>query len=79
VPVITSIEHQLNGPIAFGTIRAMPEAPIARKESVDRYVGDYLRKAEVALYHIVALLLAITALATIASAAGNFPGALGVS
>jgi hypothetical protein len=69
VPVITSIEHQLNGPIAFGTIRAMPEAPIARKESVDRYVGDYLRRAEVALYHIVALLLAITALATIASAA----------
>ena len=46
----------------------MPEAPIARKESVERS-GDYLRKAEVALYHIVALLLAITALATIASAA----------
>jgi hypothetical protein len=47
----------------------MPEAPIARKERVDRYIGDYLRKAEVALYHIVALLLAVTALATIASAA----------
>jgi hypothetical protein len=69
----------LNGPIAFGTIRAMAEAPIAQRESVNRYIGDYLRKAEVALYHIVALLLAITALATIASAAGNFPGALGVS
>jgi hypothetical protein len=59
----------LNGPIAFGTIRAMLEAPIVRKERVDRYVSDYLRKAEVALYHIVTLLLAITALATIASAA----------
>jgi hypothetical protein len=47
----------------------MLEAPIVRKERIDRYVGDYLRKAEVALYHIVALLLAITALATIASAA----------
>ncbi len=60
--------RQLNGPIAFGTIRAMPEAPIARQESVERS-SDYLRKAEVALYHIVAVLLAITALATIASAA----------
>jgi hypothetical protein len=47
----------------------MAEAPIVHKEAVDRYAGDYLRKAEVALYHIVALLLAITALATIASAA----------
>jgi len=33
--IVTSIER----PIAFGTIRAMPEEPIARKESVDRYVA----------------------------------------
>ena len=38
---------QLNAPIAFGTIRAMLGTPIAREETAGRYVGDYLRKAEV--------------------------------
>jgi hypothetical protein len=54
-------------------VRLVPSAQCSKRPSparrVDRYLGDYLRKAEVALYHIVALLLAITALATIASAA----------
>jgi len=38
-------------------------------EAIDRYVGDYLGKAEVAVYHVVGVLLTITAAAGIASAA----------
>jgi len=37
-------------------------------DKIDRYVGDYLGKAEVAIYHIVGVLLAVTAVAAIASA-----------
>src|ERR1700730_17789410 len=37
-------------------------------DAIDRYVGDYLGKAEVAIYHIVGVLLAVTAVAAIASA-----------
>src|SRR5260221_5931576 len=36
--------------------------------AIDRYVGDYLGKAEVAIYHIVGVLLAVTAGAAIVSA-----------
>ena len=38
-------------------------------EAIDRYVGDYLGRAEVTIYHIVGVLLAITAAAAIVSAA----------
>jgi hypothetical protein len=58
----------LNAPIASDTIRAMAEDTKLPGEAVDRYVGDYLGKAEVAIYHIVGVLLAITAAAAIASA-----------
>jgi hypothetical protein len=57
----------LNAPIAFATIRAVPET-IKHDDPVDRYVGDYLRIAEVTLYHVVAVLISITAAAAIASA-----------
>jgi hypothetical protein len=57
----------LNVTIASVTIRAMPEA-IKPEDPVDRALGDYLRIAEVSLYHVVALLLSITAAAALASA-----------
>jgi Phosphate-starvation-inducible E family len=38
------------------------------EKDIDRYVGDYLGKAEVAIYHIVGVLLAVTAVAAIATA-----------
>ena len=37
-------------------------------EAIGRDVGDYLGKAEVAIYHIVGVLLAVTAVAAIVSA-----------
>ncbi len=46
----------------------MAEDTKLRGEAIDRYVGDYLGKAEVAIYHIVGVLLAVTAVAAIASA-----------
>ncbi|HXN50948.1 MAG TPA: phosphate-starvation-inducible PsiE family protein [Candidatus Acidoferrum sp.] len=58
----------MNAPIVFGTIRPMPDEPTNREGTTDHSL-DYLRKAEVALYHIVAVLLSITAAAAIASAA----------
>jgi hypothetical protein len=46
----------------------MAEDPKLPGNEIDRYVGDYLGKAEVAIYHIVGVLLAVTAVAAIASA-----------
>jgi hypothetical protein len=60
--------HQLNRSIASDTIRAMAEDTKPPGEAIDRYVGDYLGKAEAAIYHIVGVLLAVTAVAAIASA-----------
>jgi hypothetical protein len=57
----------LNAPIAFATIRGRAEDTKLPGEAIDRYVGDYLGKAEVAIYHIVGVLLAVTAAAAIAS------------
>src|SRR5258708_38427448 len=37
--------------------------------AIDRYVGDYLGKAEVAVYHVVGVLFTLTGAAGIASAA----------
>jgi hypothetical protein len=51
------------------TIRAMPDEPNDPQDVVDRYVGDYLRKAELVIYHIVAVLLSLSAVAAIAYAA----------
>jgi hypothetical protein len=53
--------------MAFATIRAMPESP-RHEDPVERVVLDYLRIAEVTLYHVVAVLISITAAAAIASA-----------
>ena len=48
------------------------EASSARKEErLGRHAGDYLRKAEVVIYYTVAILLAVTAAAAIASAGRN--------
>jgi len=58
----------LNGSIASDTIRAMAEETKPPRDGIDRYVGDYLGKAEVGIYHIVGVLLAITAAAAIVSA-----------
>src|SRR5260370_25802125 len=52
--------RQLNGSIASDTIRAIAEETKLPGGAIDRSVGDYLGKAEVALYHIVAGLLAVT-------------------
>src|SRR4051812_46211382 len=41
----------------------------AGEEPVDRYVNDYLRRAELVIYHVVALLLSLSAAAAIAFAA----------
>lgn len=51
------------------TIRAMPDEPKDPQDVIDRYVGDYLRKAELVIYHIVAVLLSLSAVAAIAYAA----------
>jgi hypothetical protein len=40
-----------------------------REEPIDRYVNDYLRKAELVIYHVVAVLLSVSASAAIAYAA----------
>ncbi len=47
----------------------MPDEPNGREESIDRYVSDYLRKSELVIYHVVALLLSLSAGAAIAYAA----------
>jgi hypothetical protein len=60
---------QLNASMASDNIRAMAEDSKLPGEAIDRYVGDYLGKAEVAVYHVVGVLLTITAAAGIASAA----------
>jgi hypothetical protein len=46
----------------------MPDEPKDREE-LDRYVSDYLRKAELVIYHIVAVLLSVSAAAAMAYAA----------
>jgi hypothetical protein len=40
-----------------------------REEPIDRYVNDYLRKAELVIYHVAAVLLSVSASAAIAYAA----------
>jgi energy-converting hydrogenase Eha subunit A len=47
----------------------MPDEPNDPQDVIDRYVGDYLRKAELVIYHIVAVLLSLSAVAAIAYAA----------
>jgi hypothetical protein len=47
----------------------MPDEPHDPQDVIDRYVGDYLRKAELVIYHIVAVLLSLSAVAAIAYAA----------
>ena len=41
------------------------------REELDRYVSDYLRKAELVIYHIVAILLSVSAAAAMAYAAAT--------
>src|SRR5258707_7870845 len=53
--------RQFNRSIASYTIRAIAEKTKLPGGAIDRYVGDYLGKAEVAIYHIVGVLLAVTA------------------
>lgn len=48
----------------------MPDEPKDREE-LDRYVNDYLRKAELVIYHIVAILLSVSAAAAMAYAAAT--------
>lgn len=60
--------RQLNASIASDTIRAMAEDTKPPGGEIDRSVADYLGKAEVAIYHIVGVLLAVTAVAAIVSA-----------
>jgi energy-converting hydrogenase Eha subunit A len=48
----------------------MPDEPEDREE-LDRYVSDYLRKAELVIYHIVAILLSVSAAAAMAYAAAT--------
>jgi hypothetical protein len=47
----------------------MPDEPNDREESVNGYLSDFLRKAEVFIYYVVALLLSLSAAAAIAYAA----------
>ncbi|MCU1243775.1 MAG: hypothetical protein JWO71_4501 [Candidatus Acidoferrum typicum] len=47
----------------------MPDEPKEPEEGVDRYLSDFLRKAELFIYYIVAVLLCLSAAAAIAYAA----------
>ena len=47
----------------------MPDEPNGREEPIDHVVNDYLRKAELVIYHVVAVLLSLSAGAAIAYAA----------
>jgi hypothetical protein len=58
----------LNGPLLSATIRAMPDEPNDREEGINRYLTDFLRKAEVFIYYVVAVLLSLSAAAAIAYA-----------
>ncbi len=47
----------------------MPDEPNDREEGVDQYLSDFLRKAELFIYYVVAVLLSVSAASAIAYAA----------
>ena len=49
----------------------MPEEPNEREEGLNRYLTDFLRRAEVFIYYVVAVLLSLSAAAAIAYAAST--------